>query len=552
LRVLDRNDARTGLAAQSRRSLRRALCATIGALTLGACSDRPPRGAANDPAQLLIVDCLMSGQVRKLGAFATGISPRYATKTALYECELDGGEYALPNTDPEAALNIWLPFAIKGDAEAQTQTGELYEKGIGSVPDYETAAKWYRLAAEQGFARAMIDLGSLYERGVGVQRDPARAAVLFRQASGFQQGASAPSIHIIDPIVLMADAGTRGPPATVSLRGNPRTREITGQAVADAGLATIMLNGAAVKPDADGLFHVALELTTPATDVRIIATDRKGQRAVAHFTLINADGENTTADQRPPSRNQRATGEYYALLIGNQNYRRYEALNTPLRDVRDMKVVLERRFGFKVMVLTDATRGDIFAALNRLRGELSARDNLLVFYAGHGEIDPLTQRGYWVPVDGEPRNPARWVSIVDITDQLNAIAAKQVLVVADSCYSGTMTRSALPRVDAELAQDARNATMAALGRIRTRVALTSGGLEPVVDGGAGASSLFTRSLVEVLDAARDPIEARRVHAELSARFMFRARQLNIQQHPDYAPIQFAGHEAGDFLFVPRP
>ena len=26
---------------------------------------------------------------------------------------------------------------------------------------------------------------------------------------------------------------------------------------------------------------------------------------------------------------------------------------------------------------------------------------------------------------------------------------------------------------------------------------------------------------------------------------------NLRQRPDYAPIRFAGHEAGDFVFVPR-
>jgi hypothetical protein len=43
-----------------------------------------------------------------------------------------------------------------------------------------------------------------------------------------------------------------------------------------------------------------------------------------------------------------------------------------------------------------------------------------------------------------------------------------------------------------------------------------------------------------------------VYGELTPRFMLRARELNIPQHPDYAPIQFAGDEAGDFLFVPKP
>lgn len=201
-------------------------------------------------------------------------------------------------------------------------------------------------------------------------------------------------------------------------------------------------------------------------------------------------------------------------------------------------------------MLNDATRRDTLTALNNLRGKLTPRDNLLVFYAGHGEIDPVTQRGYWIPVDGERGNRANWVSVVDITDQLNAMSAKQILVVADSCYSGTMTRSALPQAEAALAEDARLAAIRNFVRVRARVALTSGGLEPVVDGGAGRNSIFVKSLIEVLGAVREPMEARRLYGELAARFLLRAQRLHVRQHPDYAPIKFAGHEAGDFLFVP--
>jgi uncharacterized protein len=126
-----------------------------------------------------------------------------------------------------------------------------------------------------------------------------------------------------------------------------------------------------------------------------------------------------------------------------------------------------------------------------------------------------------------------------------------VLVVADSCYSGTMARSSLPAADAELAPAARLEALGAMSRLRARVALTSGGLEPVVDGGGGANSLFARSLLDVLKVVPEPIEARRVHDELAAAFSVRARKLRLNQRPDYAPIRFAGHEAGDFVFVPR-
>src|SRR5262249_43351894 len=69
----------------------------------------------------------------------------------------------------------------------------------------------------------------------------------------------------------------------------------------------------------------------------------------------------------------------------------------------------------------------------------------------------------------------------DITDTLRGLKAKHVLVVADSCYSGTLTRSiGVQALD--------NADAAALARTRARTVMTSGGQEPVSD--VGGDFLF--------------------------------------------------------------
>jgi hypothetical protein len=52
------------------------------------------------------------------------------------------------------------------------------------------------------------------------------------------------------------------------------------------------------------------------------------------------------------------------------------------------------------------------------------------------------------PVDGEVDSNANWISTFAITDFLSAISAKHVLVVADTCYAGALTRSALARLEA--------------------------------------------------------------------------------------------------------
>ena len=155
--------------------------APLFALTLGvpldagcAGQDRPASGATGTKPGLgksddfLVVDCLLPGQVRKLGQHFTFLAPRQAIKTSAGDCEIRGGEYvAYDRANYATALKVWLPLAEQGDATAQTYVGEIFEKGLGVQPDYEAAEKWYRRAAEGGSSRAAIDLGNLYEQGLG-------------------------------------------------------------------------------------------------------------------------------------------------------------------------------------------------------------------------------------------------------------------------------------------------------------------------------------------------------------------------------------------------
>ena len=141
-----------------------------------------------DADKLYIVDCLLPGQIRKLGSNMTFLTARLAIKTSAVDCEIRGGEYvAYDRANYATSLNIWLPKAQAGDPEAQTYTGEIYEKGLGVQPDYNTAADWYRKAAAQGNSRAQINLGNLYEKGWGVEKNLSTAMEWYRKASGLEK-----------------------------------------------------------------------------------------------------------------------------------------------------------------------------------------------------------------------------------------------------------------------------------------------------------------------------------------------------------------------------
>ena len=75
------------------------------------------------------------------------------------------------------------PLASDGNPRAQVLLARCYENGLGVAHDMETAAKWFRLAAEQNYAEGQVQLGYLYELGAGVPKNDAAVADLMSRAA---------------------------------------------------------------------------------------------------------------------------------------------------------------------------------------------------------------------------------------------------------------------------------------------------------------------------------------------------------------------------------
>jgi hypothetical protein len=125
------------------------------------------------------------------------------------------------------------------------------------------------------------------------------------------------------------------------------------------------------------------------------------------------------------------------------------------------------------------------------------------------------------------------------------------LIVADSCYSGALTESGVPRVDGDLAESQLASWQSRMVGKRSRTALTSGGLAPVLDEGTGEHSVFADAFLDILASNHDVLDGRRLYEALAARVTWKARTRAFRQDPQYAPIRFGGHEAGDFFLLPR-
>jgi uncharacterized caspase-like protein len=233
-------------------------------------------------------------------------------------------------------------------------------------------------------------------------------------------------------------------------------------------------------------------------------------------------------------------GKFHALVIGNNRYRDFTPLLTAVADARLVGDLLRGQYGFEVETLENASRQDIIQAMSRLRRVTTDADRVLIYYAGHGIRDEKTGRGYWLPVDAQADSVANWVSSNDISDLAAAMPARHALIVADSCFSGALTRAGLG-----ITLDERAGVLQRLAAKRSRTVLTSGGLEPVLDAGAGQHSVFARAFVDALSENKEPLEAARLFIELRSRVVRAA-----EQTPQYAQLHDAGHDGGDFVFVP--
>ncbi|MDX1451123.1 MAG: caspase family protein, partial [Oleiphilaceae bacterium] len=368
---------------------------------------------------------------------------------------------------------------------------------------------------------------------------------------------AAPIIEMIEPPLV----ATRSAESNVFVtRSAVDQRTIIGQVKSGHPLLEVMVNDQSVSFDDKGMFQHRVPLTRSITDVQVVAIDTMGQRADLSFKLkldyaaeadFYAKQEAAQAKVKAIAVPDVDFGNYHALVIGNSQYQFLPKLNSTIADADAMENVLTERYGFKVTKLIDATRYDILSALNTLRGELTEDDNLLIYYAGHGELDQVNNRGHWLPIDAEETSTANWISNIAITDILNAMSVRKVLVVADSCYSGAMTRSTLARLDAGRSPEAWENWLKLVAEKRSRLSFSSGGLAPVLDGGGGQHSIFAKALLDALQANRTVIEGRQLHAQVAQAVSYAAQAAQFEQTPQYAPIRFAGHESGDFLFVPK-
>lgn len=233
--------------------------------------------------------------------------------------------------------------------------------------------------------------------------------------------------------------------------------------------------------------------------------------------------------------------KYYALIIGVSEYDNYKLnLIRPTIDAEKLKKLLVSKYSFEesnTILLLNPTRQDILSELFKLRKKLSNKDNLLIFYAGHGMYDEDAGQGYWWPRDADSESPSNWLSNSDLRDQIRGIKTSHTLLIADACFSGGIFRT-------RGIQSMKNASydVISLYRLPSRRAITSGTMTTVPD-----NSVFFDYLLKTFE--------KNTNTYLSSQVLFDSFRTgvinNTLQVPQDGVIAETGDEGGDFIFIKR-
>ncbi|MEW6512344.1 MAG: caspase family protein [Bacteroidota bacterium] len=343
----------------------------------------------------------------------------------------------------------------------------------------------------------------------------------------FIRDVTPPVIEILEPKLVE----TRGIRHIETL-----TLTLKGRVTDEYGIRTVSVNDTIVRLSLDSVFTTVLPVRAEESAAIIVAVDNAGNIARREFVL--------------PRRRAGGTFDYtaarnYAFIVGIDDYHGvWEKLKNAVRDAKAVESLFRNSFRFERIVTLyneQATRDNILEKFDEFANTLTREDNLVVYYSGHGVLQERSQRGFWVPVDAEGRSTARYISHSDLKDRIAGFQVHHLLVVADACFSGELLRGTMLPAASPSSPEYLTKVFQPL----SRSALTSGGVEPVVDEGKDSHSVFAYYFLKAMrDIDAECFSTSQVYERLKV-----AVGLNAPQTPQYKEIRDVGSESGEFVFV---
>lgn len=405
---------------------------------------------------------------------------------------------------------MWFKRSAKQNfAKAQYNLAYCYMNGRGVPRDYDKAYNLLLKSAENNYKRAQLTLADCYARGVLVEKNEDEYNKWKDKAEGknTEQAPKQQKETLKGDFDIQVDMPGEKPkeqpkdtaqtqqkqnvilgPNELKKANTTATAQTATTTTATAPILRILY------PEDQSIFHtdqVKLKyqlLTNGCTDSTRIVVMVDGQRlpttrAVRAANTIDVDlprhdctimmyAQNSCGNSEPVSlRLIRETSQFelpklfvVAIGVGDYNDPKLPKLKFTCKDAQDFAKVVATKKGLpyedvqvKLLCDSEATRADIFEAMEWLKQESSPNDVCIFFYAGHGLRDEK-DRFFFIPYGCNSDKLYDCFSATDFRNEAEDINGKLIAFV-DACYSGALfegTRSAATSHFVEQLKRAKN------------------------------------------------------------------------------------------------
>ncbi|MDX2245988.1 MAG: SUMF1/EgtB/PvdO family nonheme iron enzyme [Bacteroidia bacterium] len=248
----------------------------------------------------------------------------------------------------------------------------------------------------------------------------------------------------------------------------------------------------------------------------------------------------------PPTENPAVSRRNHLLVIGIDEYKHLKPLNNAVRDAQEVARVLTTDYACDIpdfappLYNKDATRSQLIKTFDTLTykfAEKEYQDNLIIYFAGHGEWKEIMGVGYWALHEAEGKDLSTYFSNAELVSYIKPIKSHHTLIITDSCFSGSLLN------ETEMRSSRR------LENTRSRYVLASGlSDEPSSDGQSGEHSPFAQAMLDFLKEKRgNAIQLWHLKDHIQKYF----DQNRVSQTPIFAPLGIPDHKNGEFSIYPR-
>ncbi len=128
------------------------------------------------------------------------------------------------------------------------------------------------------------------------------------------------------------------------------------------------------------------------------------------------------------------------MLFAAGHYKNRDDLVNPVNDATALADELKKNYGFNVELVTHPTSDGVWSKIKEYaQKSYLPNDQLMIFFAGHGQFDEIFGEGYLVCSDSRKDDESRssYISHVRLRSIVNNIPCQHIFLMIDACFGGT-------------------------------------------------------------------------------------------------------------------